>query len=48
MFRIRFSALAFGRETSLKVLPYIITGWSVFFRVTLRFFNDEKNQLIKL
>ena len=36
------------REISLKVVPYIIIRWFVFFRVTLKLLKDEKNQLIKL
>ena len=30
MFRIIYSTLTFGREISLKVLPYIIIGWFTF------------------
>ena len=45
---MRYSILTFGREISLKVLPFVIIGWFVYFRVTLRLLKDEKKQLIKL
>ena len=48
MLRIRYSVLTFRREISLKVLLYVTNEWFVFFRVTRRFFKDEKNQLMKM
>ena len=43
MFRIRYSILPFLREISLKVFSNVITDWFVFFKVTIRYFKDEKN-----
>ena len=40
--------MTFGREISLKILPYVITDDLYFSRVNLTYFKDEKNELIKL
>ena len=39
MFRIRYSVLTFGREISLKVLPYVTLVITGFFRVTIKVFQ---------
>ena len=46
MSRIRYSTLTFGTEINLKFLPFLITTVSLF-RVILKYFEDEKNYLIK-
>ena len=50
MFRISYSLLTYVRETSLNVLPCVITGYFVssYTGVTLRHTEDEKNYLVKL
>ena len=50
MFRISYSLLTYVIETSLNVLPYVITGYFVssYTGVTLRHMEDEKNYLVEL